>query len=270
MKPKPRKVGKQNVSSVEVSSKKGESKGKVVRKSANRGKASASSKKREDGAGALKTKKGSASLTAYFKSYKGGLGDFHIPVFRALKNFTSAKKLLYPGCHRHVTASLIFSDVVYVDNYSKVAQLFSDEKVLQFVKENKEYEETSSIKFKCKNFEGDIGEKPGSFDLLMSLSAGIVSKPCEKYLKRGGYFLASDAHFDARMSFIDPKFEFIAVYDDSKKVFDDTDSAKSGHFVTQSGSYITPAMVQDSIDKPKAKRSFKLQKETLFYLFRKK
>ena len=219
---------------------------------------------------AKKARKGSAELTAYFKTYKGGLGDIHIPVFRALKKFTAARKVLYPGCHRHITASLFFESVVYVDNYVKIRGTFSDEKVLDFVKENKEYTENPDITFKCKNFESDFGEKPGSFDLLMSLSAGIVSTSCGDYVKKRGYFLASDAHFDARMTYIDPRFELLAVYNNEKGDFDVSDDAKKGHFTTTLGKAMTKEMVQESIDKPKAKRSFKLQKETLFYLFQRK
>ena len=215
-------------------------------------------------------RRGSAELTAYFRSYNGGLGDFHMHIFRDLKRFTSAKKVLYPGCHRHITPSLFFQNVVYVDNYAKIKATYSDEKVLDFVKEYKEFPEDPVIKFKSKNFESDIGEKAKSFDLLMSLSAGIVSKPCAKYLKKGGYLFASDAHYDARMAFVDPQFAFIAVYDDEKQIFDTSDGIKSGHFISNKGVSMTAEMVQESIDKPKAKRSFKLQKEALFYLFKKK
>lgn len=219
----------------------------------------------------VKTKrKGSAELTAYFRSYNGGLGDIHMHIFRDLKRFTSANKVLYPGCHRHITPSLFFQDIVYVDNYAKVKGVYSDEKVLDFVKKYKEFPEDPVIKFKCKNFESDFGEKAKSFDLLMSLSAGIISKSCAKYLKNGGYFFASDAHYDARMAFVDPQFEFIAVYDAVKEIFDESDDIKSGHFISKKGVSMTAEMVQESIDKPKAKRSFKLQKETLFYLFKKK
>ena len=225
---------------------------------------------KNDGAARKVTRKGSAALSAYFKTYKGGLGDFHIPIFRALKKATSAETLLYPGCHRHITASLFFKNVVYVDNYAKIGPVFTDEKVMQFVKENKEFPEEPVVTFKCKNFESDFGEKIGSFDLMLSLSAGIVSKSCAKYLKSGGYLLAGDAHYDARMSFVDPQFTFVAVYDDVENKFDLSEEAKSGHFVTTKGVIINAAMVQESIDLPKAKRHFKLQKETLFYLFQKK
>jgi len=219
---------------------------------------------------ATKARQGSAELTAYFKTYKGGLGDIHIPVFRALKKFTSATNVLYPGCHRHITASLFFESVVYVDSYPKIKGTYSDDKVLDFVKENKDYIGNPDIRFICKNFESDFGEQPESFDLLMSLSAGIVSTSCGKYVKKNGYFLASDAHFDARMTFLDPRFSFLGVYNDESCEFDVSDEAKKGHFTTKSGTTITKEMVQESMERPKARRSFKLQKETLFYLFQKK
>ena len=244
---------------------------KTVSKAPKRIKKSAGAKKQTTAkTAAKKARKSSAELTAYFKTYKGGLGDIHIPVFRALKKFTSATNVLYPGCHRHITASLFFESVVYVDSYPKIKGTYSDDKVLDFVKENKEYKGNPDIQFKCKNFESDFGEKPESFDLLMSLSAGIVSTSCGKYVKKNGYFLASDAHFDARMTFLDPQFDFLAVYNDESCDFDVSDETKKGHFTTTLGTAITKEMVQESMEKPKARRSFKLQKETLFYLFQKK
>eukprot|EP00794_Sanderia_malayensis_P012130 gene12130-13383_t len=216
-----------------------------------------------------KAKTGSSNLSAYFKSYKGGLGDYHIPIFKELKRVTCPDFVLYPGCHRHITASIIFSNVLYVDNYSKIKPFFDDDKVLEFVNKNKDYEKESVIRFKCRNFESDFGEKEQSFDLLMSLSAGIVSQSCAKYLKPGGYFFANDGHYDARMAFTDPRFKFVAVYDDTTAKFDMSEDAKVGHFFTKKGDAMTKEMVQESIDVPKARRSFKLQKETLYYLFQK-
>jgi len=212
----------------------------------------------------------SAELNLYFKTYqKKGAVDFHLDVFKGVNNIVKPSRVLYPGCHRHVTASLVFNDVVYVDNYSKIKSCFIDEKVLDWVSSNKEYKEKAEIKFIGKNFESDFGEKVESFDLLMSLSAGIVTTSCSKYVKKLGYVLVSDAHFDARMLYLDLDFELTHVWDSERKKFDDDADALSGHFTTMDGKAITKDQVQESIDKPKAKRSFKLQKEILFYLFQK-
>ena len=250
----------------------GTKRSKAMPTSTSKGKAKSKAEVSEGETVAKKKKgalRGSAQFSAYMKSYKG-LNDFHLPVFTAVQKFTSPAKVLYPGCHRHITASLIFQSVVYIDNYSKVKELYSDPKALEFVRENKEYSQEPEIVFKCKNFEGNFGENEKSFDLLMSLSAGIVSKPCGKYLKSGGYLFVSDAHFDARMAFVDPDFNLVGVYDDGLSDFDTSGKELSCHFISTKGVKMTNNMVQESIDKPKAKRSFKLQKEALFYLFQRK
>ena len=219
-------------------------------------------------------KQTSAELRAYFTNYKKGTGDFHWPIFTALQKIVKAKYVLYPGCHRHVTASLMFPNVVYVDNYSKVEGVFTDQKVLEWINENKEYTDETKIKFLKKNFEQDFGEKPESFDLVMSLSAGIVTTSCSKYVKKDGYFFVSDAHYDARMLNLDKDFILTHVWEnegthfDGPGTFNDSAEALSGYFVTKKGENLTKEMVQESIHKPKAKRSFKLQKDAMFFLFK--
>jgi len=51
---------------------------------------------------------GSSNLSKYFQSYKGGLTDYHLPMFRAMFfamgwEQQASMKVLYPGCHRHLT-----------------------------------------------------------------------------------------------------------------------------------------------------------------------
>ena len=62
-----------------------------------------------------------------------------------------------------------------------------------------------------KNFNTQTLVESKSVDLLITASAGIVSQPCAKYLKVGGHFLVSDAHFDARETYLDERFQLIAV-----------------------------------------------------------
>ena len=218
---------------------------------------------------AKKQRQSSSELNAYFKTYKQGINDFHWPIFRELNKIVNPSRVLYPGCHRHVTASLIFSDVIYIDTYKKIAACFSDPKILEWVDSNKEYGDETKLKFLCKNFVRDFGENVNSFDLVMSLSAGIVTTSCAKYLKKSGYFFVSDAHYDARMLYLNPDFKLTHVWDSSTSNFDSSKETLKGHFTTKDGGKITKAMVQESIKKPKAKRSFKLEKDSLFYLFQK-
>ena len=212
-----------------------------------------------------RTRSGSRELSAYFKSYKNGLGDFHLPLFRAVAQLLKPGRVLYPGCYRHVTASLAFEDVVYLDCDSKVGACFQDEGVLDWLDQNKDYKVKPKLRFLCANFDNAIkGESLESFDLAISACAGIVTSSTSKYLKVGGYYLVSDAHYDARCLSLDESFVLKYVWDSKTEVFtDDVD----GHFVTNEGKKITREMVEESQNKPKARRSFKLKKEAMFYLF---
>jgi hypothetical protein len=209
----------------------------------------------------------SGSLSKVMRSYKG-MDDFHIPLFAAVKTFTQAQTVLYPGCHRHVMASLVFSDVTYVDNYQGIAQEFNDPAVLEWIRLNKTYPEPSKLQFLLKDFTQPLPVAEESVDLMVSACAGIVSASCGKYVRVGGHFLVSDAHFDARMTWLDKRFRLCAVYDMETQVLHSSPEQLEGHFKTIPGMCsISRQQVDESMETPKARRKFKLAKEAMFYLF---
>ncbi len=213
----------------------------------------------------------SKQISAYFKSYvrAGSQEDHYVCIFRALKHMLEIGTVLYPGCHRHITPSFFFPSVYYVDCDDKVAGLYSDEKALMLVDQYKEYATAPNINFSCKRYTDKLG-RPNSFDLLISLSAGIVSEPCGKYIKPDGYLFVNDSHSDAKVAYLDHRFELIGVYDEITKAFVDDSHVLSEHFHTIGGEKITREMVNESIEKPRSRRSFKLKAESMFYLFQRK
>ena len=105
--------------------------------------------------------------------------------FDALAAWRQPERVLYPGSFIHVTASLVFASVVYVDNDRNAKRFFSEmNDVVSFVARHKVYGETPEMTFHGSSYEADIPEPEGSFDLLISLYAGFISKPCKRYLKR--------------------------------------------------------------------------------------
>jgi hypothetical protein len=214
-------------------------------------------------------KTGSAQLSAYFRSYvhKDG-GEYHSSIFRILKAMLNPQKVLYPGCHRHITPSLFFSTVDYIDCDPKVGKLYTDPKALAYVEENKEYKEETVINFDCKDFNANIGFA-GSYDLLISLSAGFVSTPCERYLKEKGYLFVNDAHSDASTAYLNENFKLVGMYDRTKEKFDDDSAILAGCFHTKDGKKLTKAHVEKGAKDAKFKRSLGLLSESMFYLFQK-
>lgn len=133
-------------------------------------------------------------------------------VFDALAAWRSWERVLYPGGFIHVTASFVFPSVTYVDTDRNAKRFFSAmDDVVAFVGRNTEYAEHPELKFHGVSYESDLDEPDGSFDLLISLYAGFISKPCKRYLKIDGVLAVNNSHGDAGLASIDPDYELFGV-----------------------------------------------------------
>ena len=168
------------------------------------------------------------NLRLYQKSYKGGAKkDSHFRVFQETRDFIAlndlAQKVLYPGCHRHLTASLIFPHVTYVDCDKKVGPLYQEIAAKEYVEENKIYTEETTYEFHCANVDtaNSVAKLSNDYDLLISLSAGLLAQPCTKYIRPGGWLLVNDSHCDARSIHVNgnDQWELKAYWDDHESVF---------------------------------------------------
>ena len=254
----------------------------------------------------------STALGAYRRTYKGGgCNDWHHALFAGVRRLalgasdssTSAavgtaetehdKRLnvLYPGCHRHLTASLCFESVTYVDCDKKVGNVFADPAARAYVDAEKLFAGAAEYKFCAANFER-LGSdfEDASFDLLLSLSAGLVSPACSRYVRPGGFLLASDAHADARTAFLLPEWTLVAVWDSGLRSWDATDTtlakcfqviakgnggsrkrtSAGGSAARTATTLITREQVDESVRVgSKSARSFRLSFEPLVFLFQK-
>lgn len=209
----------------------------------------------------------SAAFSRFVRSYRL-LDDIHLPVFAACAAACAApRRVLYPGSYNHVTASLVFSDVVYVNSDASVGAAFTDEALLEWVHANRQYSAAPRLAFRHADYESSLGPD-GSFDLIISGSAGLVSKACARYVREGGHLLLSDAHFDARHASTQPDLELVAVYDEAARAFDHSVGALSGHFASRAGVPLSAEQVQLYVD-GKRKAGVGIGKRALFYLFRK-
>lgn len=111
-----------------------------------------------------------------------------------------------------IAASLVFGDVTYVDMDARAERFFADgpgvEQIVNAQKRHREATRFSFIHADCTSYLELAGE---SFDLLLSLYAGFISRACKRYLRTGGLLLANDSHGDAGIASIDPEFELTAV-----------------------------------------------------------
>ena len=135
-----------------------------------------------------------------------------IGLFREIKTMFNPKKVLYPGCYIHITPSLIFPDVTYVDSFRNTNKFYESLEIKKFIEKNKEYTEKSKFKFYLQDYSKDLPEELESFDLIISLYGGFVGQAVKKYLKKGGILVCNNSHGDATMASLDSAYELIAIY----------------------------------------------------------
>lgn len=133
-------------------------------------------------------------------------------LFRAVRDKYHCKDVLYPGCSVHITPSLYFPHVVYVDQNEAAAKCFANEKsVLEFINRNRHYKPSTYIRFIRQDYSRSLPRMGGKFDLLLSLFAGGIARSCARYLKLGGFLLTNNHQGDALDAANDQNLKLTAV-----------------------------------------------------------
>lgn len=236
-----------------------------------------------------------------FFDYYNGLDDFYLPFFYWLKKNFPIKKVMYPGSYTHITPSLVFPEVVYIDNMKSSEITFKDKYTKKFINQYKFYDEKSELRFHLTDYRKIPNEKPSSFDLLISISAGFISVACVKYLKEGGLLLSDNDHNDAARAYVSNRYEFMGVLNDlkssrhnhhsknteGKDLLDEKyligkrneikNTSEIKYISTDLNQYFQPKnkpeltldMVEEILNTSPSKLSYKLDKKADLYLFKK-
>lgn len=205
---------------------------------------------------------GMESLELYGKYYSSRNYEL-LELFTKINDNYHIRDVLYPGSFVHITPSLVFSHVVYVDSDKQAAKFFKDPFIYRFVEKNKQYPEQSRIDYHHSDFYKDFGEREESFDLLISQYSGFVSQACKKYLREGGLLVTNNSHGDASMASIDQDFELIAVYHLNKGKCSISGESLNEYFLPKKETAITKDFLF------KKQRGIAYTKSPSGYLFRK-
>ena len=209
----------------------------------------------------------SKTLQKYLSNYKG-TDDPHLTALRLIKIKYNVERVLYPGSWIHLTPSLVFPYVVYVDFFAKMKSMFNDSELLRYIETHSENVGKPVVKFYQIDYREGIPEEKKSFDLLISLSSGFVSKYCKPYLRKGGLLFVNNEHYDASMAYVDPSFVPIGVFTNTEKLIEDKQKIQE-YFLTKNNEAITLSMVRENSKKSPSKPKYKLKKKAPFYLFQK-
>lgn len=135
-----------------------------------------------------------------------------VGLFREIKRIFNPERILYPGCYVHITPSLIFPDVTYVDSFRDTYKFYENLEVKEFIEKNRDYKEEARFKFYYQDYFKDLPESLESFDVVISLYGGFAGQAVKKYLKKWGILVCNDSHGDASIASIDADYELISVY----------------------------------------------------------
>ncbi|MCP3105235.1 hypothetical protein LZ198_40835 [Myxococcus sp. K15C18031901] len=165
--------------------------------------------------------------------YQGFVVDHQLEragLFAALRErFAALETVLYPGCFVHLTPSFFFQHVVYVDRNDLARGFFGNkEGVMRKVRSRQEYPEPPNVRFIGQDYLQPLPVLEESFDLLLALYAGGISRACGKYLRVGGLLVTNDHHGDATEAAAEENLALVAVMREQRGsyVVDDQDLDK--------------------------------------------
>ncbi|MBD3422020.1 MAG: hypothetical protein GF398_18060 [Chitinivibrionales bacterium] len=185
-----------------------------------------------------------------YKEYFVEKGDERLGLFRLLTEKFSIESGLYPGSFVHITPSLVIPFMAYVDMDKRCEPFFNSDKTRAFIEKNKEYEKPATYSFHKADFSEDFKEKRGSFDILISLYAGFISKYCGVYLKKGGILLVNNSHGDAPLAFLDDRFRFIGVVKRGGNRFSYSENALDSYFIPKGNRKIDKETIENTMKGP--------------------
>jgi hypothetical protein len=203
-------------------------------------------------------------LEKYLLNYKGIKDPFRRTLL-ILKESFQIERVLYPGSWIHLTPSLVFPFVVYVDFLPNTKKMLEDSELLEYIRLHSENSEPCIKKHET-DYRKGIEEEKESFDLLISLNSGLVSQYCSQYLKKDGLLLANNEHYDAIKAFTEKNFRIMGVFSNFSEL---EQKNLEEYFMTRNNQLITSEMVTENIKKPPSKAKYKLRKKALYYLFKK-
>ena len=142
-----------------------------------------------------------------------------VGLFRLLKERFGIARVLYPGSYVHIAPSFVFDDVTYVDSFRKAQPFFEDAKVARYIEKRKEYEGEAKFTFLLADYQKELDLAVESFDLLISLYAGLITPVCKQYVKPGGILLVNNSHGDASLAALDEELTLVGAVHHRKGKF---------------------------------------------------
>ena len=114
-------------------------------------------------------------------------------VFRAARRLIGAPDTVYPGSYVHLSPSLVFPRVCYVDSVKGFGVAMQSDDLIAWLDAHKEYAEPAAVWAVETAYDRIPSTLFARFGLMVSLNAGAVSQECKHLLTPGAHLLVTTA-----------------------------------------------------------------------------
>ena len=207
-------------------------------------------------------------LPTYIRDYRESPHGHNLHgVFRAVRDLIGVQHVVYPGSYVHLTPSLVFPHVCYVDSVKGFGAAMQSSDVLPWLVAHKEYPEPVELTAIETTYDQIPPSLLASFGLMVSLNAGAISQACKRQLVPGAHLLVNDGHYDAARAHVDADYTLVAAFSADGSCELDEDSLR-GYFVSKKGQTLTREMLAENEQRAPSRARHKMAREAEAFLFR--
>ena len=210
------------------------------------------------------------ALPTYLRDYLGARHNHDhdlLGVFRAVRRLIDVPRVVYPGSYVHLTPSLVFPYVCYVDSVKGFGAAMQSGDLTAWLEAHKEYTEPVVVAAIEAPYDRVLSPLHAGFDLMVSLNAGAISQACKPLLAPGAHLLANDGHYDAARAQVDADYTLVAALAADGAV-ETSKEALRGYFVTKRGEPLTREMLIENEQRSPSKARHSMARTGDAFLFR--
>ena len=208
------------------------------------------------------------ALPTYLRDYRGTRHGHDLPgVFRAARDLIGSQRVVYPGSYVHLTPSLVFPSVCYVDSVKGFGVAMQSDDLVPWLNAHKEYAEPAEVTAIETTYSRIPSTLLAGFGLMISLNAGAISQECKPLLAPGAHLLANDGHYDAARAHVDADYTLVAALS-ADGASETGEEALRGYFVSKQGLPLTREMLAENAQRSPSKARHKMARAADAFLFR--
>ena len=208
------------------------------------------------------------ALPTYIRDYRESphAHDLHA-VFRAVRDLIGVQRVVYPGSYVHLTPSLVFPHVCYVDSIKGFGAAMQSSDVLSWLDAHREYPAPVELAAIETTYDRIPPSLLASFGLMVSLNAGAISQSCKPQLSPGAHLLVNDGHYDAARAHVDADYTLVAAFSADGSCELDENVLRE-YFVSRKGQSLTREMLAENEQRAPSRARHKMAREADAFLFR--